>query len=190
MGFIARVNDRACTGRRGRNRLPHVVGPQREAENRPALAFENSPGPRDDLPRNEEWQQQCWQACEFAFALHEVVLVASEGIALRISIVFKQMNACVAAIGFQSRVGLVDEGVKLPLARALLGDNVPRVIAFRGRILGMGANVEIEPARVRQKHVRGTPPRDNRPEQFPRGGFRFEGLPPIGGYREKPKFCL
>ena len=80
--------------------------------------------------------------------------------------------------------------MKLPLACTLLRGNVPRVIAFRGRILGMGADVEIKPARVRKKHVRGTPPRDNRPEQFPRCGFRFEGLPPIGGYREKPKFCL
>ena len=116
--------------------------------------------------------------------------MASKGIALRIRIVFKQMDACVAAVRLQSRVGLMDEGVKLPLARALLRDNVPRVIAFRGRILGMGANVEIESARVRKKHVRGTSPRDNRPEQFPCCGFRFEGLPPIGGYREKPKFCL
>ena len=62
----------------------------------------------------------------------------------------------------------MDETLEDPLPRLVVHDEVRDRVALRRRVLGVAADVEVEPGAVLEEDVARAAPRDHPPEEVPR----------------------
>ena len=74
--------------------------------------------------------------------------MAPKRVARGVKVVLEQVDASAHALGGQARVGLRGHRCAQALARAVVGHEVGDRAAFGSRVLGMGADVEVEPGTV------------------------------------------
>ena len=150
-----------------RHPLPDVLGPLRQAEHRATRRLQHLAGAGEDLAAHEERDEDLGVVGEVVAAARQVVLVAPVGIARRVGVVLEQVDDAPDALLAQARLGAGDEMVEDPLPRLVVGHEVGDRVALGRGVLGVAADVEIEPGAVLEEHVRRPSPADDTPEQVP-----------------------
>ena len=179
--LVAGVDDRATPGGRARDALPDVLGALRDAVLRAARPVEHLAGPAPDLAGDEERDQHVCHPGELALARHEVVLVATVGVARAVGVVLEQVDVARDALLVQAELGGRQQVLQDALPRLVVGHHLADVVAFGRRVLGVRAHVEVEARAVLEEHVRGAPPVHDAAEQVPRHLVgRQPPLPPEG----------
>ena len=107
----------------------------------------------------------------------QVVLVAAVGVARRVGVVLEQVDVARDAFLAQPPVRVHQQALEDPLARLVVHDQVDDVVALGRGVLGMAADVQVEPRPVAQEHVAAPAPRDHAAEEVP--GYLVRGQPPL-----------
>ena len=164
-----------------RDRLPDVVRALRQAVDGAARRGEDLAGAREDLPRDEERHEHVREPREVALPAHEVVLVAAVGVARRVGVVLEQVDLARQALVLQALLRVRDEPLEDALAGPVVRDQLAHVVALRRRVLGVRADVEVQPRAVAQEHVRRPAPRDDLAEQVARDLVGRQPATVLGG---------
>ncbi|MCY1239170.1 hypothetical protein D9M72_519490 [compost metagenome] len=69
--------------------------------------------------------------------------MAAVGIARGVGVVLEKVDGAVESLGGQPFLGLVHEVVQDQFSRTVMGDQLSQVVAFGGRVLGVGAHVQV-----------------------------------------------
>ena len=101
-------------------------------------------------------------------AADQVVLVAAVGVARGVGVVLEQVDLAVDALLGQPPLGVDHQALEDPLPRTVVDDQLAQVVALPRRVLGVAADVQVQPRPVAQEHVRAAPPGDDPAEQVPR----------------------
>ena len=163
--LVAGVDD--GTGARGgrRDALPDVLGALRDAVLRSPWAMQDLPCAAPDLTCHEERDQDVGHARELPVARDEVVLVTAVGVPGRVGVVLEEVDLTRDALLVEPHLRSGEERLQDALPRLVVRDELLDVVALRGRVLGMGADVEIEASAVLQEHVGGPTPVHDAPEE-------------------------
>jgi hypothetical protein len=129
--------------------------------------LQHLPGTADDLPGDQERDQDVGEPAEFPVPSHEVVLVAAVGVARGVRVVLEQVDVPGDAFLAQPPVGVDEQALQDPFPGLVVDHQVGDAVALRGRVLGVAADVEVEPGPVAQEHVAAAAPRDHAAEQVP-----------------------
>ena len=166
--LVAGVDDRPAPRGRAGDALPDVLRALAHRVERTARRLGHLAGADDDLPGHQERDQDVGEAGELARAAHQVVLVAAVGVAGRVGVVLEQVDVAGDALVVQSLLGVLEEPLQDALAGLVVGDELVDVVALGGGVLGMAADVEVEPGSVAQEDVAAAPPADDLAEQVAR----------------------
>jgi len=156
--LVSGVDDRSRSGRRARHALPDVLGPLAHAVHGAAGGLEDLAGAGVDLSRHEERDQDVGELGEVAVPLDEVVLVASVGVAGGVGVVLEQEHLAPDALLPQALLGAADEAFEDALTRLVVDDEIVDRVALGRGVLGVAADVEVEPGAVLEEHVAGATP--------------------------------
>ena len=146
----------------------------RDAVHRAARGLQHLARAGVDLAGHEERDQDVGELAEVAVALDEVVLVAAVGVAGGVGVVLEEEDLAADAFLAQPLLGAVDETFEDPLPRLVVHDEVRDRVALGGRVLGVAADVEVEPRAVLEEDVARPAPRDDPPEQVARDLVRAQ----------------
>src|SRR5262249_23232017 len=102
---------------------------------------------------------------EVALALDEIVLVAAVGVAGRVGVVLEEEDLASDALLAQALLRALHEPFEDALPRLVVHDEVVDRVAFRRRVFGVAADVEVQASAVLEEHVARTSPRHDAPEQ-------------------------
>jgi hypothetical protein len=105
---------------------------------------------------------------ELALASHEVVLVAAVGVAGGVGVVLEQVDVADHAVVAQAPLRVDQQTLEHPLAGLVVRDELDRVVALGGRVLGVAAHVEVQARPVAQEDVAAAPPGDDPAEEVAR----------------------
>jgi hypothetical protein len=165
--LVPGVDDRPGPGGGRRHAFPDVLGALADAVHRAARGLQHLPGAADDLPRDQERDQDVGQPAELAVPPDQVVLVAPVGVARGVGVVLEQVDVAGDALLAQPPVGVHEQALQDPLASLVVHDQVGDVVALGGGVLGVAADVQVEPGAVAQEHVAAAAPGDHTPEEVP-----------------------
>ncbi len=98
----------------------------------------------------------------------QVVLVAPVGVAGRVGVVLEEEDLAPDPFLGQPLLGGTDQALQDSLPSLVVSDHVVEVVALRGGVLGMAADVQVEPRAVLEEHVRRAAPADHPPEEVAR----------------------
>src|SRR5690606_5523603 len=107
------------------------------------------------------------RAVEVLVPAHQVILVAAVGVARRVGVVLEEVDLPSDPLLFQPRLGQVDEAFEDALAGLVVGHDIGQRVALGSGVLGVAADVEVEPGAVLQEDVGGPPPGHDPAEQVP-----------------------
>src|SRR5207248_5527876 len=102
---------------------------------------------------------------EVAVALDEVVLVAAIRVAGGVGVVLEQEHRASDALLAEALLGAAHEAFEDALTRLVVHNQVCDRVALGAGVLGVAADVEVEPGAVLEEHVAGAAPRNDPPEQ-------------------------
>src|SRR2546425_13345591 len=153
VGLVAGVHDGPRGGGGARDLLADVLGPLAQAVVEAAGGLEHLAGAGKDLPGDEERDEGLGQALKGDIAADQIVLVAAVGVAGRVGVVLEQQDISRNAVFPEALFGLVQEVLHDALAGLVVNDQLGDVVAFRGRVLGVEAGIEIEPGPVFEKDI-------------------------------------
>jgi hypothetical protein len=88
---------------------------------------------------------------ELALASHEVVLVAAVGVAGGVGVVLEQVDVADHAVVAQAPLRVDQQTLEHPLAGLVVRDELDRVVALGGRVLGVAATSRYRRAPLRRK---------------------------------------
>ena len=153
--------------RRG-HALPDVLGPLGQAVDRPARGLQHLAGAADQLAGDQEREQHVGDPGELAGPGDQVVLVAAVGVAGRVGVVLEQVDVAADALVDEPALGVDEQVLEDPLAGLVVRDQLAQRVALGRRVLGVAADVQVEPGPVAQEHVRRAAPRHHAAEQVAR----------------------
>ena len=155
---------------RGRTRdsLPDVLGPLRDAVHRAACRLQHLARSGVDLPGDEERDEDVGELGEVAVTLDEVVLVTAVGVARGVGVVLEEEDLAADAFLAQALLGASNEPLEDALPRLVVHDQVRDRVALGSGVLGVAADVEVQPGAVLEEHVAGPAPRDDTAEEVAR----------------------
>ena len=107
--------------------------------------------------------------------------MAAVAVAGRVGVVLEQVDRAADALFAQSLLGRHEQALEDPLAGLVVHDEVVQRVAFRRRVLGMRADVEVQPGAVLQEHVAAAAPRHHAAEQV--AGDLVGAQPPLTAQR-------
>ena len=113
----------------------------------PRAGLEHLARARVDLAGHEERDQHVGELGEVAFALDEIVLVAAVGVAGAVGVVLEEEHLAADALLAQALLGALHEAFEDALAGLVVHDEVVDRVALRRGVLGMAADVEVQPRR-------------------------------------------
>jgi hypothetical protein len=99
---------------------------------------------------------------------HQVVLVAAVGVARGVGVVLEEVDVAADALVHEPPLGVDEQVLQDPLPRLVVGDELRERVALGRGVLGVAADVEVEPGAVAQEHVRRAPPGHDPAEQVAR----------------------
>ena len=149
----------------------------------PRAVCSTLPDAGEDLPADEERDQHLGVVAEVVGASGEVVLVTAVAVARRVGVVLEQVDRAADAFLAEALLGRHQQALEDPLARLVVHDEVVQRVAFRRRVLGVGADVEVQPGAVLQEHVAAATPRHHPPEQV--AGDLVGAQPPLAAERAR-----
>ena len=142
-----------------------MLGPLAHAVHRPACGLEHLPGAGVHLAGHEERDQDVGELGEVAVPLDEVVLVASVGVAGGVGVVLEQEHLAPDALLPQALLGAADEALEDALTRLVVDDEIVDRVALGRGVLGVAADVEVEPGTVLEEDVAAPAPGHDPAEQ-------------------------
>src|SRR5215211_5033546 len=110
--------------------------------------------------------------------------MAAIGVAVTVGVVLEQIDIAGNALARQPVLSVDDEILEDPFARTIVVDELDQIVAFCGRVLRMGADVEVYPRSVAQKDIAAAPPRHDPPEEIARNFVRSEPSRAARGARD------
>ena len=147
----------------------------------PAGGLQHLAGAGVDLPAHQERDQHLGVVAEVVAAAGEVVLVAAVGVAGRVGVVLEQVDDAADALLAQALLGADQQLLEDPLPRLVVDDEVVDRVALGRGVLGVGADVEVQPGAVGQEHVAAAAPGHDPPEQV--AGHLVGAEPPLPAER-------
>ena len=78
---------------------------------------------------------------------------------MAVGVVLEQVDVAADALAGQPLLGVDDQVLEDPLAGPVVVDQLDQVVALGGGVLGVGADVEVDPGSVAQEDVATTDPR-------------------------------
>ena len=147
----------------------------------PRAVWSTLPGAGVDLAGDEERDQDVGELGEVAVALDAVVLVAAVGVAGGVGVVLEQVDLAADPLFAQPLLGRLHEALEDPLPRLVVDDEVVDGVALGRRVLGVAADVEVQPGAVLEEDVARPAPRHDPPEQVPRDLVRAQPALPAEG---------
>ena len=166
--LVAGVDDRAAAGGGAADALPDVLGALAHAVRRPARGHHDLAGPDHDLAGHQERDEDVGEPAELTGAADEVVLVAAVGVAGGVGVVLEQVDVAGDALLVEAVLGVEEQALEDPLPRLVVRDEVDDVVALRGGVLRVAADVEVEPGAVAQEDVGRAAPADHLAEEVAR----------------------
>ena len=163
--FVAGVDDRSAPRGGRRHALPDVLGALGDRVGRTAGGLQHLAGAGVDLAADEERDQHLGVVAEVVVTVGAVVLVAAVGVAGRVGVVLEQVDRAADRLLGEALLGRLDELLEDPLPRLVVHDEVVQRVALGRRVLGVRADVEVQPGAVLQEHVRAASPRHHAAEQ-------------------------
>jgi len=163
--LVPGVDDRPGPGRRRGDALPDVLGPLGQAVHGPAGGLQYLAGAADELPGDQERDQDVGQPAELPVPGHQVVLVASVGVAGRVRVVLEQVDLAGDALVVQAFLRVDEQPLEDALAGPVVHDHVRHRVALGRGVLGVGAHVEVEPGAVAEEDIAGSSPGDDPAEK-------------------------
>ena len=142
-----------------------MLGPLADAVDGAARGVQHLAGAADDLPGDQERHQDVGEPGELAVPADQVVLVAAVGVAGRVGVVLEQVDVAGDPLLAQPPLGVLLEALEDPLPRLVVDDQVDRRVALGGGVLGVAADVEVEPGAVAQEDVGAAAPADDAAEE-------------------------
>ena len=182
--LVAGVDDRTAAGGGAGDALPDVLGPLGQAVDGAARGLQHLARPADELAGHEERQQDVGDAGELPRPGDEVVLVAAVGVARGVGVVLEQVDVAADALVDQPPLGVDQQVLEDPLTGLVVGDELVQRVALRGGVLGVAADVEVEPGPVAQEHVRRPAPGHDAAEQVARHLVRGQPALAVEGARD------
>ena len=113
-----------------------------------------------DLPADEERDQHLGVVGEVVAPAGEVVLVAAVAVAGRVGVVLEQVDRAADALLAEALLGRHEQALEDPLAGLVVDDEVVELVALRRGVLGVRADVEVQPGAVLQEDVGAAAPAD------------------------------
>src|SRR5579871_1153129 len=168
VGLVTRVDDRPRPRRRRGHALPDVLGPLADAVHRASRRLQHLARAGVDLAGHEERNEDLGVVAEVVPPARQVVLVAAVGVACRVGVVLEEVDDPPDPLLSQALLGLHQEGLQDALTRFVVHHQVVDGVALGGGVLGVGADVEVEPGTVLQEHVGTAAPRHDTAEQVAR----------------------
>ena len=165
VGLVAGVDDRAAAGGRRRHALPDVLGPLGEAVHRAPGRLQHLARPGVDLAGDEERDEHVGVVGQVVAPAGQVVLVAAVAVAGRVRVVLEQVDDAADALLPEALLGGAEELLQDALAGLVVHDEVVDGVALRRGVLGMRADVEVQPGAVGQEHVGAATPAHDPPEE-------------------------
>src|SRR6266536_1189648 len=175
--LVAGVDDRPRAGGRRGDALPDVLGPLGDAVHRAARGGEHLAGAAEDLAADEERDQHVRQALELAVARHQVVLVAAVGVAGRVGVVLEQEDLAGDALFALAGLGRGTPALAHASDATVVADEPPPRVTLARGVLGVGADVQVQPGAVLEEHVGRPSPRHHPAEQV--AGDLVRGQPAL-----------
>ena len=163
--LVAGVDDRPAARRGAADALPDVLGALADGVGRAARRLGDLAGAHHDLPGHQERDQHVRQPAELPRPADQVVLVAAVGVAGGVGVVLEQVDLAGDALVVQPLLGVEQQPLEHPLPRLVVGDQLGDVVALRRGVLGVAADVEVEPGAVAQEDVARPAPADDLAEQ-------------------------
>ena len=137
----------------------------RDAVHRAARGLQHLARAGVDLAGDEERDQHVGELGEVAVALDEVVLVAAVGVAGAVGVVLEEEHLAADALLAEALLGALHEALEDALPRLVVDDEVVDRVALGRRVLGVAADVEVEPGAVLEEDVARAAPRHDPAEQ-------------------------
>ena len=164
--------------------LPDVLGALADAVDGAARGLQHLAGADDDLPADQERDEDVGEPAELAVPADQVVLVAAVAVAGGVGVVLEQVDVAGDALLGEALLGVDQQALEDPLAGLVVDDELGEVVALGGGVLGVAADVEVEPGAVAQEDVGAAPPRDHPPEQVAGDLVRGEPALALEGARD------
>jgi hypothetical protein len=183
MWLVTGVDDRpAARGRRG-DALPDVLRALGDRVQRTASCLQDLAGAGEDLPADQERDEHLGVVAEVVAAGGAVVLVTAVAVAGRVGVVLEEVDGAADALLAEALLGRHEQRFEDALAGLVVHDEVVEAVALRCRVLGVRADVEVQPGAVLQEDVGAASPADHSAEQVPRDLVR--GEPPLPAQRAR-----
>jgi hypothetical protein len=157
--LVAGVDDRTRAGGGAGDALPDVLGALAQAVDGAARGLQHLARAADELAGDEEGQQDVRDPGELPGPGDQVVLVAAVGVARGVGVVLEQVDVAADALVDQPPLGVDQEVFEDPLAGLVVGDELVQRVALRRGVLGVAADVQVEPGTVAQETRSTTGPR-------------------------------
>ncbi len=165
MGLIAGVDDRTRPGGRARHALPYVLGSLADAVQRAPRRLQHLAGTGVDLPADQERNEHLGVARQVVAPVGHVVLVTAVAVARGVGVVLEQVDVAVDALFVQPLFGATEQLFENSFARLVVHHQVVDGVALGGGVLGVRADVEVQPSAVGQEDVAAAAPRHHAAEQ-------------------------
>ena len=133
----------------------------------PRAGLEHLAGSRVDLAAHEERDEHLRVVREVVPPARQVVLVAAVRVAGGVGVVLEQVDDAADALVAQAALGRGDQSLEDPLAGLVMCDKVLDRVALRRRVLGVAADVEVQPRPVLEEDIARAAPAHDPPEQVP-----------------------
>ena len=92
--------------------------------------------------------------------------MTSVTVACRVGVVLEEVDLASDAFFFQTLFGRLDKRFEDPFAGFVVGNDVFKLVALGSGVLGMTADVQVQPGTVLEEDVGGPSPRHNPTEQI------------------------
>ena len=181
--FVAGVDDRTRAGGGAADALPDVVGPLTHRIDRTVAQLHDFACATGDLAADQERDQVVGDALEVTGARHQVVLVAAVGVAGGVGVVLEDVDVPDDLVGRHPLLGVDGEVDQDALPGLVLDDRLADVVALGCGVLGVAADVEVEPRAVAEEHIARAAPRHDAAEQVARHLVRRQPPGAAGGAR-------
>ena len=165
VGFVAGVDDRAASRGSRADALPDVLGSLTDAISGAPRRLQDLAGTGIDLPADEERNEHLGVRRKIIAAACAVVLVAAVAVAGGVGVVLEQVDVAVHAFVTEALLGADEELFEDPLPCLVVHNELTHAVAFGRGVLGVAADVEVEPSAVGEEDVAAATPRHHPSEE-------------------------
>ena len=165
MRFVAGVDDRSASRGGRADALPDVLRSLADAISRAPRRLQDLAGTGVDLAADEEGDEHLGVRRKIVAAARAVVLMAAVAVPGGVGVVLEQVDVAVHAFVAEALLGTGEELFEDPLPCLVVHDELTHAVALGRGVLGVAADVEVEPSAVGEEDVAAATPRHHPTEE-------------------------